>query len=66
MGVFPYECPGRCARYHEASEEIGRHCEGGQDCWEDQCYVQRGEWEKGLYEGYGYVVIRVAFFLHLV
>ena len=37
------------------------YCEGGQFCWEQNVMVNvNGKWNKGIYEGYGYVIINAS------
>ena len=48
-----------CESPSDLEGHVGHTCEGGQFCWEDDVMVKvNGVWYPGVYEGYGYAMIR--------
>ena len=48
-----------CESPSDLEGHVGHTCEGGQFCWEDDVMVKvNGAWYPGVYEGYGYAMIR--------
>lgn len=55
MGMFPYTCDVCGGGYNRCGNpQCKPDCEGGQMCWEEECYVLvKGTIYEGKYDGYG-------------
>lgn len=58
--MFPYTCIVCGGAYNRCgNSRCDPNCEGGQMCWEDECYVTfKNNIKEGIYDGYGIVKIK--------